>query len=49
MESSNSRIRDVDVAKETANLARSNILNQAGVSVLSQANASPNAALKLIG
>jgi len=49
MMASNSRIRDVDVAKETANLARNNILNQAGVSVLAQANATPSAAIKLIG
>lgn len=45
----NSRIRDVDVAAETADLARNNILSQAGVSVLAQANQAPNAALKLIG
>lgn len=45
----NSRIRDVDVAAETADLAKNNILNQAGVSVLAQANQAPNAALKLIG
>lgn len=45
----NSRIRDVDVAAETADMAKNNILNQAGVSVLSQANQAPNAALKLIG
>jgi flagellin len=45
----NSRIRDVDVAAETADLTKNNILNQAGVSVLSQANQAPNAALKLIG
>jgi flagellin len=45
----NSRIRDVDVAAETADMAKNNILTQAGVSVLSQANQSPNAALKLIG
>lgn len=44
-----SRIRDVDVAAETADLARNNILMQAGTSVLSQANAAPNAALKLLG
>jgi flagellin len=44
-----SRIRDVDVAAETADLARNNILVQAGTSVLSQANQAPNAALKLIG
>lgn len=45
----NSRIRDVDVAAETADMAKNNILAQAGVSVLAQANQAPNAALKLIG
>jgi flagellin len=45
----NSRIRDVDVAAETADLTRNNILSQAGVSVLSQANQAPNFALKLLG
>ncbi len=44
-----SRIRDVDVAEETARLARSQILVQAGVSVLAQANAMPQVALKLLG
>lgn len=44
----NSRIRDVDVAAESADLARNNILAQAGVSVLAQANQSPNFALKLL-
>lgn len=47
--SANSRIRDVDVASETASLARSSILMQAGVSVLAQANQTPNLALKLLG
>lgn len=47
--SANSRIRDVDVASETASLARSSILMQAGISVLSQANQTPNLALKLLG
>jgi flagellin len=45
----NSRIRDVDVASETADLAKNNILTQAGVSVLAQANQATNMALKLIG
>lgn len=45
----NSRIRDVDVAAETADMAKNNILAQAGVSVLAQANQAPNFALKLIG
>jgi len=45
----NSRIRDVDIAAETADLAKNNILSQAGVSVLAQANQAQSAALKLIG
>jgi flagellin len=45
----NSRIRDTDVAASSADLARNNILQQASVSVLAQANAAPAAALKLIG
>ena len=45
----NSRIRDVDVAAETASLTKNQILNQAGVSVLTQANQAPNFALKLLG
>ncbi|HEY4221159.1 MAG TPA: flagellin [Myxococcota bacterium] len=45
----NSRIRDVDVAEETANMSRSQILVQAGVSVLAQANQQPQIALKLLG
>jgi flagellin len=44
-----SRIRDVDVAEETAAMTRNQILSQAGVSVLAQANQLPQAALKLLG
>jgi len=44
-----SRIRDVDVAYETAQLTRNNILQQASISVLSQANAQPQSALQLLG
>jgi flagellin len=44
-----SRIRDVDVAEETSNMSRTQILMQAGVSVLSQANQMPQVALKLLG
>jgi flagellin len=44
-----SRIRDVDVAEETSNMSRTQILMQAGVSVLSQANQLPQVALKLLG
>jgi len=43
-----SRIRDVDVAEETANLTRNQILQQASIAVLSQANAQPQAALTLL-
>jgi len=43
----NSRIRDTDFADESARLTQSNILKQAGVAVLSQANQSPQAALLL--
>ncbi len=44
-----SRIRDVDVASETATLVRNQVLQQAGVSVLAQANLSTQAALSLLG
>ncbi len=44
-----SRIRDVDVAYETAQLTRNNILQQAAISVLSQANQAPQSALQLLG
>ena len=44
----NSRIVDVDVAAETANMTRAQILTQAGVSVLAQANQNPQLALKLL-
>ncbi len=43
-----SRIRDVDVAHETADLTRNTILQQAAVSVLSQANLQPQIALALL-
>ena len=43
-----SRIRDVDVAYETAQLTRNQILQQASIAVLSQANALPQAALRLL-
>jgi flagellin len=43
-----SRIRDVDVAEETAALARNQVLQQAGVSVLAQANQTPQLALSLL-
>lgn len=49
LNSANSRIRDTDFAAETAKNAKLNILNAAGVSVLSQANSQGSSALKLIG
>ncbi len=45
----NSRIRDTDVATESAELTRNSILLQAGISVLGQANNVQNMALKLLG
>ena len=43
-----SRIRDTDFAKETAKLSRGQILQQAGVAMLAQANALPNTILALL-
>ena len=43
-----SRIRDVDVAAETATMTRNNILTQAGTAILAQANQAPQAALSLL-
>jgi flagellin len=44
----NSRIRDTDVAQSSAELARNNIMQQASVSVLAQANQQPAMAMRLI-
>lgn len=44
-----SRIRDVDVATEAAELTRLNILQQAGAAILAQANQVPQLALQLLG
>ncbi|MEY4615833.1 MAG: flagellin [Pseudomonadota bacterium] len=48
MASANSRIRDVDVAEETSEYTKNNILLQAGTAVLAQANQSANSALSLL-
>ncbi len=48
-ENARSVIQDVDVAEETAKMASSNVVKNAAVSSLSQANAIPNSALRLIG
>jgi len=49
IEAANSRITDVDVAAESTQLARYNVLSQAGTAMLSQANQSAQIALKLLG
>ncbi|MFN7309762.1 MAG: flagellin [Vampirovibrionales bacterium] len=46
---SEARVRNVDVAKESANLIKQQILQQASVNLLGQSNAQPSMALKLIG
>lgn len=48
MTAARSRIRDADFAKETAELTRVQILQQAGISMLSQANAQPQNVLALL-
>jgi flagellin len=48
LSSANSRVRDADIASTTAELTKSNILMQAGTSVLAQANQSTTSALTLI-
>ena len=48
LESANSRIADVDVASESANLARLNILQQAGTAMLAQANQATQSVLRLL-
>ena len=49
LEEANSRIIDVDVAEESTELARYNVLVQSGAAMLSQANSSSQVALKLLG
>ncbi len=46
--SANSRIRDTNIAEETSSFARSQVLMQAGVSMLAQANSQPQLALSLL-
>lgn len=48
LSAANSRILDADVAEETATMQRNNILLQAGIAVLAQANTQPQAALQLL-
>ncbi|HEX4336984.1 MAG TPA: flagellin [Polyangiaceae bacterium] len=49
LSAANSRIRDVDVASETSTMTKNQVLTQAGISVLSQANQLPQSAFNLIG
>jgi flagellin len=49
LSAANSRIRDADIAAESSELTRNNILAQAGVSILAQANNASNLAMKLLG
>lgn len=48
LSAANSRIRDADFAAESAELARTQVLQQAGLSVLAQANARPQQVLQLL-
>ena len=43
-----SRIRDANIAEESANMTRFNILNQSGIAALAQANQSSSAVLSLL-
>jgi flagellin len=49
LSTSESRVSDVDVATEMANMTKNQVLAQAGVSMLAQANSMPQMALKLLG
>jgi len=49
LSAANSRILDADFASETATLAKNQVLQQAGISILAQANALPQQALSLLG
>lgn len=48
LQASQSTIQDADFAAETANLSKAQVLQQAGISVLSQANSNPQQVLKLL-
>ena len=49
LSAANSRIKDVDVAEESTQYARYNILVQSGTAMLAQANTAPQSALRLLG
>jgi len=49
LQAAESRIRDVDMAKEMMEFTKQNILTQAATAMLAQANAAPQTVLKLLG
>ena len=49
LQAAESRIRDLDMAKEMTNFTRNNILAQAATAMLAQANALPQGVLQLLG
>jgi len=49
LSAANSRIQDADFAAETAELSRTQVLQQAGISILAQANQGPQQVLSLLG
>ena len=49
LSAANSRVRDADIAEEVSELTKQNILMQAGISVLGQANQTNSSAIKLLG
>ena len=49
LSNANSRIRDADMALEMMELTQANVLQQAAVSMLAQANQAPQAVLQLLG
>ena len=49
LSASESRIRDADMAREMMNLTKANVLQQAAISMLAQANQAPNSVLQLLG
>ena len=49
MSAANSRIRDTDMVAEMMQFTQANVLQQAGMSMLAQANMAPNNVLQLLG
>jgi flagellin len=49
LSASRGRIQDADFAKETATFSKNQIMQQAGVNILAQANQAPNLAMQLLG